>query len=291
MDNAPTQSKPRKRLRWWQRVMIYIVAIYLVWCGVLFFGQNAMMFPASMAGPPTAGPWRDDAVVMQRDLGDAQQVTAWLMPIPGASADTPAPLLVFCHGNAELIDHQRGLVDAYHTLGLSVLLVEYRGYGHSDGKPRQATLADDGRYFVEQAIARGDVDGDRVAYHGRSIGGAVAVQYARLHKPAALITESTLTHTGAFAWRYGLPPLPGLVRNPFNSLDAMPKLGCPVLLFHGGKDGIIPPSHAEKLHAATPGSTLVIYPDASHNDFPGGANLLDYWDRIADHLRAAEVID
>jgi len=278
--------------------MIYIVAIYLVWCGVLFFGQNAMMFPAALTGPPTAGPWRDDAVVLRRDLGDGRQVTAWLMPAPGsqgnaAVGDAPlpgAPLLVFCHGNAELIDHQRGIVDGYHALGLSVLLVEYRGYGHSAGKPRQATLTDDGRYFVEQVIARDDIDAARVVYHGRSVGGAIAVQYARLRKPAAIITESTLTHTGAFAWRYGIPPLPGLVRNPFHSLDALPALGCPVLLFHGGADGIIPPSHAHKLHAATPGSTLVIYPDAGHNDFPGTDNQEDYWARIRAFLTDAGVL-
>jgi fermentation-respiration switch protein FrsA (DUF1100 family) len=269
--------------------MIYVLLIYLVWCGALFLLQNKMMFPAALAGSPGDGPWRADAVVLERALPSGETAVAWLF-VPGeASAAAPVPLVAYFHGNAELIDTQQRVVEAYDELGLATLLVEYRGYGHSDGSPSQRKLTDDGLHFIQLALdTRDDLDPQRLVLHGRSIGGAVAAQVAAQREPQAIILESTITHTGAFAWRYGVPPL--LVRNPFRTKDVLPKLDCPVLLFHGEDDGIITQNHSRKLHKLTPGSTLITYPDTGHNDFPGPGNETRFWRDVQRFLIEADIL-
>ncbi len=270
--------------------MIYVLLIYLVWCGALFFLQNKMMFPAGFAGQPGAGPWRSDAVVLQRELPAGEKAVAWLFVPANASADAPVPLVAYFHGNAELIDHQQRIVNAYERLGVATLLIEYRGYGHSDGSPSQRTLTDDGLHFIDLAFdTRDGLDPQRLILHGRSIGGAIAAQVAAKREPRAMLLESTITHTGAFAWRYGVPPL--LVRNPFRTKDVLPKLSCPVLLFHGEDDAIITRNHSEKLHQLTPGSTLITYPDTGHNDFPGLLNEDRFWEDVRAFLENAGVVD
>jgi len=269
--------------------MIYVLLIYLVWCGALFLLQGKLMFPAALAGTPGDGPWREDAVVLRRELPSGQKAVAWLFVPPHASAEQPVPLVAYFHGNAELIDTQQRVVEAYEKLGIATLLVEYRGYGHSDGSPSQAALTDDGLHLIAQAFnTRDDLDPGRLVLHGRSIGGAIAAQIAAKRQPHAIILESTLTHTGAFAWRYGVPPL--LVRNPFRTKDVLPELACPVLLFHGEDDGIITPKHSRKLHELTPGSTLITYPDTGHNDFPGPGNEKQFWDDVRAFLENASIL-
>ncbi len=272
----------KRRLRWWQRLAIWVVVIYLVWCAAVFFMQPAMLFPGRFVGSASDGPWRSDAVVMTHPIGKDQQVTAWLFPLPGqADRSTGRPgLAVYFHGNGELMDTQRRVVDAYHAMGMAVLMAEYRGYGHSGGKPTQRALVADALHFIERTLERDDVDAARLIYHGRSLGGAIAAQVASHREPAALVIESTFTHTGAFAWQVGVPPLPGIVRFPFATKDVLPKLRCPVLLFHGEADTLIPPAHSRRLHALTPGSRLVTYPGVGHNDFPGYGNDRAFWEQV-----------
>ncbi len=70
-------------------------------------------------------------------------VEGWLLRAPGASAARPAPLLIFAHGNGELIEYWPDALLPYRALGMHVLLPEYRGYGRSAGQPSEMkTVAD-----------------------------------------------------------------------------------------------------------------------------------------------------
>ncbi|MGB0769112.1 MAG: hypothetical protein ACPGYV_15585, partial [Phycisphaeraceae bacterium] len=137
-------------------MMTTLALIYLIWCAALFLLQGRMMFPRGFAGAPSEGPWDIDAVVLRHEFDPGRGVVAWLLLVPGASAESPRPLVVFFHGNAELIDQQRPIVDAYRALGRSVLLIEYRGYGHCDGKPSQRAIVPDTLVLIDQALARDD---------------------------------------------------------------------------------------------------------------------------------------
>jgi fermentation-respiration switch protein FrsA (DUF1100 family) len=267
--------------RVWRRFLRVLIAAlvvwYVAWCAVLYVLQGPMLFPRALAGP--GGPPPPEAA-------------AWFLERPGgvrvecrlfrgeAHDDSPPPsTVVFFHGNAELIDHAGDLVTEYRRRGLSVLLVEYRGYGRSTGTPAQGDLTADALAAIDDAAARHAIDPSRLIYHGRSVGGGIAAQVAARRPPAALILQSTFTSVASFAWGMGAPPF--LVSNPFRTDRVLPGLACPVLIMHGDRDTIIPTAHGRRLAALREGITYVELA-GDHNDFP--ADPRAYWNAIDEFL-------
>jgi hypothetical protein len=284
---AKTKHPIRRRIMTW---LIVLLSLYVIYCGLLFFFQTKLMFPIGFAGP--AGKTLPTADTERIELATCQGNTiAWFVPAPapgsGNGAIEPAPLVVFFHGNGELIDHQHAIIDLYHGLGVSVLLVEYRGYGDSDGTPSQKHIVADALAVLEDVLERDDIDAGRLVLHGRSIGGGMAAQVAMHTEPKALIVESTFTSVSGMAWRYGVPPF--LVRNPLNSAKAFEELEVPILIMHGRDDEIVPVSHAGKLDEAASDSTLVYF-NASHNTLPNGEEIAIYQDEVAKHLERADIL-
>jgi len=197
-------------------------------------------------------------------------------------------MVMFFHGNAEIIDGQQWLLEHYHGLGVSVLLPEYRGYGRSGGTPSEKGIVQDMLKFFDQATRRKDVDASRIVFHGRSLGGAVAIAVAGHRRPSLLITEGAFRSVTSMAIRFGVPPL--LVRNPFRSERRVPRLDMPMLIFHGTLDEIVPVTHGRRLRHRAKNATYVEYP-CHHNELPGERHIDDYWSRIAAALIDAEIID
>ena len=131
-------------------------------------------------------------------------VEAWFIPGKGVSSETPGPVLVFAHGNGELIDDNLDL-KWIAELGTSVLLVEYRGYGRSTGSPSQSSIVSDTNTFMKMLKARPDVDVERIGYMGRSIGSGVLAQVAIDHPPAAMIMIVLSARLDTMAWRSVFP--------------------------------------------------------------------------------------
>jgi fermentation-respiration switch protein FrsA (DUF1100 family) len=276
MDNI---VKPVHK-HWWFRMVIYLIVAYVAWCAILYLYQDRMLFPADMAGAPSPRPRDAQAVAIVTDDG-RHPGEAWFYPAPSAGATAPRPVVIFFHGNAELIGEQDGIVRAYHDMGFSVLLPEYRGYGRCPGKPSQKAIREDMVRFYDEFIKRPDVDKTRIVFHGRSLGGGIAADLAVQREPAALILESTFCSISSMSWRYGAPPF--LVKHPFRTDRVLARLDAPVLIFHGTRDSIVPVSHGRRLAAFTRGGTFVEF-NCEHNDFPGEGNEEAYWGRIRDFL-------
>lgn len=259
----------------WLALAVSAYAAYLL---LLYLKQDGLLFFPDMSGPGSQPP--EGAVLLQRETRDGT-VEAWLLP-----ADRPgrAPLAVLCHGNAEGIDQQLEWAEGYRRMGFAVLLPEYRGYGRSAGHPTERVIIDDAAWFVEQALARPDLDPARVVYHGRSLGGGVVGGLAARRPPRALVLQSTFTSVAVMARGYLAPSF--LVRNPFHTDRVLPGLDCPVLVFHGSRDQLIPPGHGRQLARLARRAALVEYP-AGHNDFPGIDNVEDYWMRLSAFLEQA----
>ncbi len=273
----------KRRIMTW---LIILFSLYAIYCGLLFFFQTKLIFPASMAGQ--AGnllPTVDTQVIALRT--EQGTTTAWLIPSADASGDTPAPLAVFFHGNAELMDHQHAIIDLYHSLGVSVLMVEYRGYGHSEGTPSESHIVADTLEVLEQVLQRDDVAKDKLVLHGRSIGGGMAAQVALKTKSTAMIVESTFTSVSGMAMRFGVPPF--IVTSPLKSEDAFKQLSLPTLIMHGRRDSIVSGSHAARLAAAAKDSTVVMF-DSDHNDLPNGSEVTLYRNEVEALLKRAGVL-
>lgn len=271
------------------RLGLIVLIAYGVWCAGLYFCQDALIFPADVAPEPIPRPLTrplSEQVVVHEIFTPEGRNEAWFLPAPGASKDRPAPAVVFLHGNAELIDYQDHVIYAYHRLGVSVLLPEYRGYGAAAGKPSQAGILEDNLRFYDWLVHRPEVAPDKVVIHGRSLGGGVACDLATRRPPAALVLESTFTSAAALANRYLAPSF--LCKYPFRNDLALRHLTCPVLIGHGRSDQIIPVSHGRALRDQVGHAVYKEY-DCDHNGFPGATNEDDWWETIRTFLAGAGI--
>ena len=268
--------------------LLLAAGLYGLWCALLYFTQERLIFPRHFAGPATPGLPREPFIESWWiEPVPGQRVEAWFVRAPAGDErrGAPTPLTLFFHGNGELIEHSLDLAAMYRSWGFHVLVVEYRGYGRSGGKPGQRAIVADARTFLDRALARDDVDADRVIYHGRSLGAGVACALLATRKPAALVIESAFASVPAMARRYLVPTL--LVRHPFRNDRALADFDCPVLIMHGRRDGIVPVSHGRRLHEIASRSVYVEV-NAGHNDFP--PDWRGYERKIRDFLSRENVV-
>ncbi len=178
-------------------------------------------------------------------------------------------MLLF-HGNAgnvcDRLPHAQLLVAA----GFDVLVFDYRGYGRSSGKPSEQGTYRDARAAHAALLAQPGVDRARVFYLGESLGGAVALALALERPPAGLVLQSAFAGVREMA-RVHYPFIPpALVPDAYPSLRLIRGLAAPLLVLHGERDDIVPPSQGRALFEAAPEpKQLHVFPRAGHNDMIG----------------------
>jgi fermentation-respiration switch protein FrsA (DUF1100 family) len=256
---------------------IAVLVLVAAYWALLYVGQRALLFPA----PPLAGapPRPPDARALWLETS-AGRVEAWFMA-PTASEPRAAPLLLFTHGNGELIDYWPDAFDEPRSWGMAVLLVEYPGYGRSEGQPSESTIRDAMLAADAWARSQPDIDASRIVPYGRSLGGAAAAMLAAERPVPALVLESAFTSARDFAGRFGAPGF--LVRDPLDTLAALRRFTGPVLVLHGERDDIVPASHGRALAAASPRATFHLLP-CGHNDCPRA------WDEVRRFLDAQHLL-
>jgi fermentation-respiration switch protein FrsA (DUF1100 family) len=221
--------------------------------------QRQLMYPRP---PAPAGEPRTPPGTQIAWLGPDANVEAWFLR--PSEAEAPFPVVVFTHGNGELIDHWAAPFTEASDSGVGVLLVEYPGYGRSGGSPSQRSITRTMLAAHAWLLEQPGVDPNAIVAYGRSLGGAAACGLARERPLAALVLESTFTSTGALAQRMGFPA--SLVSDPFDNLATVSSLDIPTLVLHGERDEIIPVSHGEALAAAA--NTELVRMRCGHNDCP-----------------------
>jgi Dipeptidyl aminopeptidases/acylaminoacyl-peptidases len=234
-----------------------VVAGYVVLCALVAWDKEVVLYPktgrdraAGRSAPAGYESW-------WRDLPTGGRVEAWWRPAEGASAERPAPVVLYFHGNAELIDDQRQTVEIWHRLGVSVLVCEHVGYGRSDGVPALENDIENGAAWFDIVAKRPDVRGDAIFAHGFSLGGAFAAQLAARRPVAGLVLESTFSSLPSMARRLGVWLYFGGERmDTARVLRELPA-EVPVLLTHGRNDSVIPVAEGRKHAAARPGARYV----------------------------------
>ena len=171
------------------------------------------------------------------------------------------------HGNAGNIGDRLAHARLLTAAGFDVLLFDWRGYGNSSGTPGEQGTYRDARAARDCLLRQPGVDRARVLYLGESLGGAVAVELALAHPPAALVLLSAFTSVRDMArLHYGLIPT-ALVPDAYPSLRRIAGLRAPLLVLHGEDDMIVPVEHGRALYDAAPEpKRLSIVPGAGHND-------------------------
>lgn len=172
------------------------------------------------------------------------------------------PLVIFFHGNNEVMDHCLEFPEMYQRHGISVLLVEYRGYGRSEGTPSKEAILSDMVKFYDWAVMRPDVDTNKIIFQGRSIGGAVAADLSTQREPSAMIISSTFTSMEVMFWRFGIPGF--VADDKYRTEDILRNADFPLLVMHGSRDNIIPVSDGRELGRLGRNTQYIEY-DANHD--------------------------
>lgn len=241
---------------------MWLLVFIVVLNGWLFIQQPKMTFFPYDRLEMTPAEWGLPYEEVSLLTDDQLTIHGWYIPHP-----TATKTVLFFHGNGGNISHRGDSVVIFHRLGLNVLIIDYRGYGRSEGQPDEPGMYRDAaaawRYLTEQ---RG-LAAKQILIFGRSLGGAVATRLAVQVEPAALILESTFSSARDMAGH--LFPLLSpvlLLRYRFDSEQQIQQLKSPLYMGHSPDDEIIPYELGQKLFAAAPPPKRMFEMRGGHND-------------------------
>jgi fermentation-respiration switch protein FrsA (DUF1100 family) len=190
------------------------------------------------------------------------------------AAGSNAPLILYWHGNGEIAADYDSIAPLYTGMGISLLVIDYRGYGRSTGSPSCSSLLSDAVTFLRSTdviFDQHDLAPSRLYAMGRSLGSAAAIEAASQEERglSGLIVESGFADTFALLRRLGLA-VEGTTdsRDGFGNASKIAHVTIPTLVIHGENDVLIPPRDGEGLFQSSGAKEkrLLILPGAGHND-------------------------
>jgi fermentation-respiration switch protein FrsA (DUF1100 family) len=247
-------------------ILLLILGGYGVLVAALYFGQRSLMYrpPETIARTPASAGFPEASNVRIK-TADGEQLVAWFAPPKEGKA-----IVIFFHGNAEVLSWRVERFKKLTENGLGLLAVSFRGYAGSTGSPSEAGLIADGEAAYRFAAAR--YGEDRIAIWAYSLGSGVGVRLAAAHPVAKLVLEAPFTSAADVATAvYPFMPVRWLMLDQFRSIDHVKDVHAPLLILHGEQDRVVPISFGEKLFAAAnEPKRFVRFPEGGH------VNLGDY---------------
>ncbi|MCH7509127.1 MAG: alpha/beta hydrolase [Proteobacteria bacterium] len=252
-------------MRGFLTLLIAAASFYVLLALMLFLFQDRMVFLSNLPGRALTATPRDagfDYEDVTLETSDGLKLHGWYVPAAQARG-----VVLFLHGNAGNISHRLDSIAIFRELGLDTLIIDYRGYGQSQGKPSEQGTYLDAEAAWHYLVSNREVAADRIIVFGRSLGGAVAAWLANQYRPAALIIESSFSSALDMARKlYPFMPVRLITRLDYPVKLYVSRLHCPLLVIHSRDDEIIPFTMAEAIYnsAAEPKSLLEIWGD--HNN-------------------------
>jgi abhydrolase domain-containing protein 17 len=258
-----------------KRLMISLLLIPLfVYSGLLIF---AYLFADKLIFQPQPASYRDDEKIIKLTTSNGEKISARFYPNPNATH-----IILFSHGNAEDLNTSDLMVKEFQKNGFAILVYDYRGYGSSEGNPTEENVYQDIDAAYEYLTNELKISPEKIIAHGRSLGGAVAIDLASRKKVGGLIVESSFVSAFRVLTGFSVTPF-----DKFRNLAKIKNISCPVLFFHGRNDRIIPFWHGEKLFAEANEPKFSYWIDeAGHNNIYqiGGKSYLQRIRDFADNL-------
>lgn len=226
----------------------------LSYVGLFFYGT---MFSDRIIFQPPQTDYRDTNATIKLKSRDGVQISAVHLPNPQATYT-----ILFSHGNAEDLAALFFELEDIRAMGFSVFAYDYHGYGTSRGKATEQNAYEDEEAAYDYLTQVLHIPADRIIAHGRSLGGALAIDLASRKPLAGLIVESSFLSAFRVLTRYPIFPF-----DKFRNLDKITQVRCPVLIIHGREDEVIPFWHGERLFELANGPKMNFWVDgAGHNN-------------------------
>jgi uncharacterized protein len=262
---------------------------YLGWLIAVILGFGVLYWAASRAAyfpmKYPAGLWDTQSELGAEDVwlvaADGVRLHAWWISAPRTSFVT-----LFVHGNAGNVTHRFSQIREITAAGSSILVLDYRGYGKSEGRPTEKGLYLDAETAYQHLRDRG-YGARQIILHGESLGAAVAVDLASRKECIGVVLEAPFT-SGRDVAHTVLPYLGPLLFRGFDSKSKIARVRAPLLFFHGDRDEIIPLRLGRALFDAAPQPKWFHeVAEAGHNDLIESAgpsyreNLGEFYGRLA----------
>ncbi len=245
------------------RLLAFALLLYLAVVLVVMFFENRLVFVPTRATdrwiPAPASFYRDVNLVD----AEGTKLHAWWCPCAGSDH-----AVLFLHGNGGNVSYYRGFVQELHDiLKVNVLIVDYPGYGKSDGTPSETGCYAAADAAYDWLVEQQKIEPQRVTLFGLSLGGGVAVNLASRKKHEALVLVKTFTSLPdvgqhAFPWL----PVRWLARNRFDSLAVIGSCASPVFVASSLDDQLVPYAQGKKLFEAAKEPKEFFTLRGSHND-------------------------
>ncbi len=243
--------------------MSWLLSSFLFLAGVIYVGggfleRSLAFFPSRRleATPADVGLAFEEVWLR---TADGVAINAWWLPHDDARAT-----VVFSNGNAGNISHRLEKLAILQGLGLNTLIYDYRGYGRSHGRPREAGMYADAHAAYDFVVTERHVPPGQIVAYGESLGGPVSVELARRRELGGVILEGAFTSIPEIA-RVHYPLLAPLARMRFDALGGLPEVRAPVLILHSRNDEIVPFAQAERLLAAANEPKRLVALQGGHN--------------------------
>jgi len=233
-------------------------ALYVAFLCGLFFAQRSFIYPGTHIAVARTPPAVPGLVSLRIATPQASVDAVFLPALPAAEHQ---PLVIFAHGNGEVIDDWMSGLHGFRERGIGVLLVEYPGYGRSTGTPSESAIRAAMAAAYDRIAADPRVDRTLIVGFGQSLGGGAICLLARDRLLRALILQSTFTSLDTLTARYWAPSV--LLRDHFDNLSVVRHFPGPILVIHGRTDPVIPWRQGQRLAAASSRSTFKLY-DCGH---------------------------
>ena len=246
------------------KFIITVAACYGLIVTIVYFMQGRMLYLPDAPGrtltntPTDVGMDYQDVSI---ETADGVTLHGWFI------AGRSLRVLLFFHGNAGNISHRLDSIRQFQDLGLSVLIIDYRGYGQSGGKTTEKGMYRDADAAWHYLTDTRGIAANDILIFGRSLGASVASRLATQQQPLALIVESSFTSVPDIAQElYPWLPARWLSRLSHATRDYTRDVHCPILVVHSRDDEIIPFRHGEAIFRAANEPRSMLALRGSHND-------------------------
>jgi alpha-beta hydrolase superfamily lysophospholipase len=252
-----------------------VIAIaYSVACIFLWFRQKYFIFkpPRAIRTTPEAFNlnYQEVWLPVSTASGQTSHIHGWWIP---ASAAPEAKVWLYLHGNGSNVGDEVKRAFWFHQLGFSTLLIDYRGYGRSEGKfPTESSVYEDVEAAWNYLTQVRHIPAEQIFLYGHSLGGAIAIDLALRHPNlAGLVVEGSFTAMRSMVAhlyrQFLIFPVKLLLHQRFDSLSKVRSLAMPILLIHGTADPVVPAHMSQALFtAATEPKKLLLVPEAGHHN-------------------------
>ena len=158
----------------------------------------------------------------------------------------PKGVILYFHGNAGNLSRWGSITEYFVEKQYDVLVIDYRTYGKSQGKLNETLFYSDAQHCYD--YLKKQYNENNISLYGRSLGTGIAAYLASKNNPEQLILESPYYNIADIAKdRFPIYPVKPLLKYNFPTNEYLLNVDCPITIFHGTNDQVVPYTSGKKL--------------------------------------------